>query len=60
MSDYPRLRAVDYYAVDEHFGSLALLRKLVDEAHRLGLKVIQDQVRPLASLGERPTHCHLV
>jgi glycosidase len=35
---------VDYYGVEEHFGSLALLRKLVDEAHRNGLKVIQDQV----------------
>jgi len=36
--------AVDYYGVEEHFGSVNLLRKLVGEAHRNGIKVIQDQV----------------
>ncbi len=44
IADYHGYGAVDYYAVDEHLGSLALLRKLVDEAHAIGLKVIQDQV----------------
>ena len=34
----------DFYAVDEHFGSLAKLRELVDAAHRAGIKIIQDQV----------------
>ncbi|HEY0384726.1 MAG TPA: alpha-amylase family glycosyl hydrolase, partial [Pyrinomonadaceae bacterium] len=36
--------AVDFYGVEEHFGTLAKLRELVDEAHKLGLKVIQDEV----------------
>ncbi|HKP84979.1 MAG TPA: alpha-amylase family glycosyl hydrolase [Blastocatellia bacterium] len=36
--------AVDFYAVDEHLGDLATLRELVDSAHRLGIKVVQDQV----------------
>jgi len=34
----------DFYAVEDHFGSLAKLRELVDAAHRYGLKVIQDEV----------------
>ncbi|MBI1766584.1 MAG: cyclomaltodextrinase C-terminal domain-containing protein, partial [Acidobacteria bacterium] len=36
--------AVDFYAVEEHFGDLRKFRELVAAAHRLGLKVIQDQV----------------
>jgi neopullulanase len=36
--------AVDFYGVEEHFGTLAKLRELVDEAHKLGIKVIQDEV----------------
>ena len=34
----------DFYGVEEHFGTLAKLRELVDKAHGLGLKVIQDEV----------------
>jgi neopullulanase len=34
----------DFYAVEEHFGSHAKVRELVDTAHRLGIKIIQDQV----------------
>ena len=34
----------DFYAVDEHFGTLLKLRELVDAAHRLGIKIIQDAV----------------
>lgn len=34
----------DFYGVEEHFGTLAKLRELVDAAHRAGLKIIQDQV----------------
>jgi glycosidase len=34
----------DFYAVEEHFGTLAKLRELVDSAHRSGIKVIQDEV----------------
>lgn len=36
--------AVDMYAVDEHFGDVAKLRELVQKAHALGIKMIQDQV----------------
>ncbi len=34
----------NFYEVDEHFGSLAKLQELVEAAHKLGLKIIQDQV----------------
>jgi glycosidase len=41
---YHGYHAIDYYAVDDRFGDLATLRELVNKAHALGLKVIQDQV----------------
>ena len=44
ITDYHGYGAVDFYGVEEHFGTLAKLRELVDQAHRLGIKVIQDQV----------------
>jgi glycosidase len=44
ITDYHGYGAVDFYAVDEHLGTLADLRALVDRAHALGLKVVQDQV----------------
>ncbi len=44
ITDYHGYGAVDFYGVEEHFGTLAKLRELVDGAHRLGIKVIQDQV----------------
>ncbi|MCA1576222.1 MAG: 4-alpha-glucanotransferase [Acidobacteria bacterium] len=34
----------DFYGVEEHFGTLAKLKELVDAAHRSGIKIIQDQV----------------
>jgi glycosidase len=34
----------DFYAVEEHFGTLAKLRELVEAAHRSGVKIIQDEV----------------
>jgi len=34
----------DFYAVEEHFGSPAKLRELVETAHRSGIKIIQDEV----------------
>lgn len=34
----------DFYAVEEHFGTLAKLRELVERAHRSGIKIIQDEV----------------
>lgn len=36
--------AIDMYATDEHLGDMAKLRELIDKAHALGIKVIQDQV----------------
>ncbi len=36
--------ATDFYGVDEHLGDLSKVRELIDKAHSLGLKVIQDQV----------------
>ena len=44
ITDYHGYGAVDFYAVEEHFGSLDVFRELVDRAHALGIKVIQDQV----------------
>lgn len=36
--------AIDLYRVDEHFGTLEDLKTLIDQAHKRGMKVIQDQV----------------
>ncbi|MEO6051583.1 MAG: alpha-amylase family glycosyl hydrolase [Pyrinomonadaceae bacterium] len=36
--------AVDMYGVEEHFGDIPKLKEMVDKAHALGLKMIQDQV----------------
>jgi neopullulanase len=41
---YHGYHTIDYYAVEDRFGDLATLRELVQKAHALGLKVIQDQV----------------
>lgn len=41
---YHGYHAIDYYAVEDRFGNLATLRELVEKAHAMGLKVIQDQV----------------
>jgi len=41
---YHGYHAIDFYAVEERFGDLAELRRLVDEAHALGIKVILDMV----------------
>jgi glycosidase len=43
-ADYHGYSAVDFYSVEEHFGDLAKFREMVDRAHAMGLKVIQDQV----------------
>lgn len=44
ITDYHGYGAVDFYGVEEHFGTLAKLRELVDKTHQLGIKVIQDEV----------------
>jgi glycosidase len=36
--------AIDFYGVEEHYGTLEKLRELVDKAHAAGFKVIQDQI----------------
>jgi glycosidase len=41
---YHGYHAIDYYGVEDHFGDLNSLRELIEKAHALGLKVIQDQV----------------
>ena len=41
---YHGYHAIDYYSVEDRFGDLSTLRELVERAHGLGLKVIQDQV----------------
>jgi glycosidase len=43
-TDYHGYGAVDFYGVEERFGDLTTLRRLVGRAHAAGLKVIQDQV----------------
>jgi len=44
MTYYHGYHAFDYYAVEDRFGDLQTLRELVEKAHALGIKVIQDQV----------------
>lgn len=44
ITDYHGYGSVDFYGVEEHFGTLANLREMVDAAHKIGIKVIQDQV----------------
>jgi glycosidase len=41
---YHGYHAIDYYAVEDHFGTFDTLRELVEKAHSMGLKIIQDQV----------------
>ena len=41
---YHGYHAIDYYRVEDRFGDLSTLRELIEKAHSLGLKVIQDQV----------------
>ena len=36
--------ATDFYALEPRFGSMAEFKDLVDEAHTIGIKVVQDQV----------------
>ncbi|MDQ5844652.1 MAG: alpha-amylase family glycosyl hydrolase, partial [Acidobacteriota bacterium] len=41
---YHGYHATDYYAVEDRFGDMETLRELVDKAHDVGIKIIQDQV----------------
>ena len=44
IADYHGYGAVDFYGVEDHFGTMASLQQLVAKAHALGMKVIQDEV----------------
>lgn len=44
VSDYHGYGAVDFYRVEERLGTVETYRQLVERAHALGMKVIQDQV----------------
>ena len=44
MTSYHGYGAIDYYGVENHFGTFADLRELIEACHRNGIKVIQDQV----------------
>lgn len=41
---YHGYHTVDFYAMEPRLGTMQDMRALVDEAHALGLKVVQDQV----------------
>jgi glycosidase len=41
---YHGYSTVDYYDVEPHFGTMKEFKELVDAAHKIGIKVVQDQV----------------
>lgn len=43
-SDYHGYHVVDFYALDDHMGSMEEYRGLVADAHKLGMKVLMDYV----------------
>jgi glycosidase len=43
-TNYHGYHAIDYYSTEDHFGTLADLQRMIREAHKQGIKVIQDQV----------------
>ncbi|MGA3091386.1 MAG: alpha-amylase family glycosyl hydrolase [Terriglobales bacterium] len=43
-SDYHGYHVVDFYALDDHMGSMAEYQSLVADAHKLGMKVLIDYV----------------
>ncbi len=65
ITDYHGYGAVDFYNVDEHFGTVAQFKQLVDDAHALGIKIILDMVanhtgpyHPWATNPPTPTWFH--
>ena len=44
MAEYHGYAPVDFYNTNPRFGSLEEYQKLVAEIHRLGLKIVQDQI----------------
>jgi glycosidase len=43
-SDYHGYHVVDFYALDDHMGTMAEYQSLVADAHKLGMKVLMDYV----------------
>ncbi len=43
-SDYHGYHVVNFYAIDDHMGSLAEYQGLIADAHKLGMKVLMDYV----------------
>ncbi len=65
MADYHGYGATDMYAVDEHFGDIALFKTVTDDAHAMGIKIILDMVanhtgpyHPWANDSPTPTWYH--
>lgn len=44
MASYHGYGAIDYYGVENHFGTMADLREMIEKANAKGIKIIQDQV----------------
>ena len=64
-SDYHGYHVVDFYALDDHMGSVTEYQSLVADAHRLGMKVLIDYVvnhtgphHPWANDPPTPTWLH--
>ncbi len=64
-SDYHGYHVVDFYAIDDHMGSLADYAQFVSDAHKLGMKVLIDYVvnhtgptHPWVNLPPSPTWFH--
>jgi len=43
-SDYHGYHVVDFYALDDHMGTMAEYQSLIADAHKLGMKVLMDFV----------------
>lgn len=43
-ASYHKYDVIDYFSIDEQFGTLADFKKLIDECHQRGIKVIIDMV----------------
>ncbi len=43
-TNYHGYHAIDYYGVENHFGTMADLREMIAECQKNGIKVVQDQV----------------
>ncbi len=43
-TNYHGYHVIDYYGVEDHFGTMEDLREMIETAHKIDIKVIQDQV----------------